>query len=72
MKRELELYLQLCSNLTTIVERAKHEMFKLQPHQLTHRELGLFGDVMCGLSNIQTEIQAAAFDARHGEPKGEA
>ena len=72
MKRELELYLQLCSNLTTIVERTKHEMFKLQPHQLTHRELGLFGDVMCGLSNIQTEIQAAAFDARHGEPKGEA
>ena len=72
MKRELELYLQLCSNLHTIVEKAKHEMFILQPHRLSHKELGLFADTMSGLTDIQTEIAAAAFDARHGESKGEA
>ena len=72
MKRELELYLQLCSNLHTIVEKAKHEMFQLQPHKLSHRELGLFADTMSGLTDIQTEIAASAFDAKFGAKQGSA
>ena len=72
MKRELERYLQHCSNLDAIIERAKHQMFALHPHQLTPAEMGIFADVMMGLSNLQVDINAAAFDARHGEPKGEA
>ena len=72
MKRELEQYLQHCSNLNAILESAKHQMFALHPHLMTREEMGIFADVMLGLSNLQVDVNAAAFDARHGEPKGEA
>lgn len=72
MKRELELYLQHCSNINAVLEKAKHDMFQLQPNRMSHAELGLFADIMVGLSNLQVDVHAAAFDARHGEPKGEA
>lgn len=72
MKRELERYLQHCSNLHSILEHAKHQMFALQPHQLTPEEMGIFADVMLGLHNLQIEIQSAAFDMRHGQAEGEA
>ena len=72
MKRELELYLQHCSNINAVLERAKNDLFKLQPNRMSHQELGLFADILLGLSNLQVEVNAAAFDARHGQAKGEA
>ena len=72
MKRELELYLQHCSNINAVLERAKNDLFKLQPKMMSPSELGLFADILVGLNNLQVEIHAAAFDARHGQAKGEA
>lgn len=72
MKRELELYLQHCSNIFAVLEKTKHDLFKLQPHRMSHAELGLFADILTGITNLQTEVHSAAFDAKHGEHKGEA
>lgn len=72
MKRETELNLQTLSNMHTVLEQAKHGLYSLHPHLMQREVLGVYADMLHGLTLLQIDIQSAAFDIKNGNTRGEA
>ena len=72
MKQETERNLQCLSNMDTVLEQAKHSLYALQPQLMSREVLGVYADMLHGLTLLQVDVQSAAFDIKNGKAVGEA